>query len=41
MNENYPTILDGYYKLGEKLNPSLEMRTFDKLTWEKKEILEA
>lgn len=41
MNKNFPKILDGYYSLGETLNPSLEMRTFDKLTWEKKVNLEA
>lgn len=33
MSKKYPTVLDGYYQLGEKLG-SLRTREEDRLVWE-------
>lgn len=41
MNNKYPKVLNWYYTLGEQLDPSLEVRTLDKVTWQTQNKLDA
>ena len=34
MNDNYPSILDGYYTLGETIDSTNQARAFDSSVWE-------
>ncbi|KAF7998203.1 hypothetical protein HCN44_009601 [Aphidius gifuensis] len=36
MNENFPSILEGYYKIGETISSDTSIRDFDTDTWSKK-----
>jgi hypothetical protein len=36
MRENYPSILDGYYKIGETLDSNNRIRIVDEEIWSKK-----
>ncbi|XP_012281906.1 uncharacterized protein LOC105700548 [Orussus abietinus] len=36
MHENYPSILNGYYSIGELLEPGDEMRAMDLMAWQQK-----
>jgi hypothetical protein len=39
MRDSYPSILDGYYKLGETLDSTNRTRSFDSKVWELEENL--